>query len=231
VSASLLQSAADVYVVNVVKGAKFSIVAQVEDFSSLLDPVLTLTDPAGKVVKESDDGEGGNRDARIDFTAAVDGPHQIAVQDRFLASGPRFFYLLRIVETRPEVQLTVKSTAILLSGDKPAEVAVAVARRNGYVEPLDFRVEGLPEGVAAECPQSAKDGDSSKAVTIKLSGRPAGFGQWAGPIQILASPPAAADQAPAAAPVPVEYSAPDGTPIRSFWLTIPPIQAAPASAG
>jgi hypothetical protein len=231
VSASLLQSAADEYVINAVKGAKFSIVAQVEDFSSLLDPVLTLTDPAGKAVKESDDGEGGNRDARIDFTAAVDGPHQIAVQDRFLASGPRFFYLLRIVPTQPEVQLSVKSTAIVLSAEKPAEIPVAVVRSNGYAEPLDFRVEGLPEGVTAECPQSAKDGDSSKAITIKLNGRPAGLSQWAGPIQILAAPPAAANQAPLAAPVPVEYSAPDGTLIRSFWLTIPPMQAAPAPAG
>jgi hypothetical protein len=235
ISGQQLQIAADEYTFSAVKGSKLSITAEVEDFQSLLDPILTLTDPAGKVLKESDDTEGGNRDARIDFTAASDGQYRVAIQDRFLSAGPRFFYLLRIFETRPDVQLSVKSTVVNLLADKPAEIPITIVRQNGYSEVLDFRVEGLPEGITAECPQSAKDGDSSKSVTIKLSGRPASPEFWAGPIQILATPaatpaaaaPAGAAPGDAAAPavptIPVAWPASDGTPIRSLWLTIPAV--------
>ena len=233
------QIAADEYTFNAVKGSKLSITAEVEDFQSLLDPILILTDPAGKVLKESDDTDGGNRDAQVDFTAASDGTYRVSIQDRFLYAGPRFFYLLRIFETRPDVQLSVKSTVVNLPADKPAEIPITIVRRNGYSEVLDFRVEGLPEGITAECPQSAKDGDSSKSVTIKLSGRPTSPDLWAGPIQILATPaappaappanaaPAGAAPADAATPagttMQVEWPASDGTPIRSLWLTIPAV--------
>lgn len=236
ISGQLQRAEADEYTFSAVKGSKLSITAEVEGFQSLLDPVLTLTDPAGKVLKESDDTEGGKRDARIDFTAASDGQFHVAIQDRFLSAGARYFYLLRLFETQPDVLLSVKSTAVNLPADKPAEIPVTIVRRNGYAEVLDFRVEGLPDGVTAECPQSAKDGDSSKAVTIKLTGRPASPELWAGPIQILATPavmPAAAaaeagsattvTAAPSVVTIPVEWPASDGTAIHNLWLTVPAV--------
>jgi len=231
VSAGLAASEPDEFTLVAAKNAKFSISAEVEEFGSLLDPVLTLTDPSGKVLKEVDDSDRGDRDARIDFTAAVDGPHRISVRDRFLGFGPRFHYLLRCTPTLSSVSLSVKSSAITIPADKPAEIPLTINRRNGYSEVLDLRVEGLPEGITAECPQSAKDGDSSKTVTMKLSGRPADPAAWSGPIRILAAPALpAADPAAAAAPVapvsgPVSpeanWEAPDGTRIATLWLTVP----------
>lgn len=227
VTGSLTAFEPDEFLLVATKNAKFSISAEVEEFGSLLDPVLTLTDPAGKVLKESDDGDRGDRDSRIDFTAAVDGLHRIAVRDRFLGFGPRFFYLLRCTPTQPSVRLSVSSSAITIPADKPAEIPVTITRRNGYAEVLDLRVEGLPEGITAECPQSGKDGDTSKTVTVKLSGRPADPAAWSGPIRIFATPAAAAAPAAAVEPmpapvsVPVNWEAADGTVVSELWLTIP----------
>ncbi|MEY3175042.1 MAG: hypothetical protein RLZZ436_2956, partial [Planctomycetota bacterium] len=178
ISATLAAAEPDEFTIVASKNSKFSISAEVEEFGSLLDPVLAITDPNGKLLKESDDSEGGSRDARVDFTAAVDGPHRITVRDRFLNFGPRFFYLLRCCPTQPSVSLSVKSSTIAIPADKPAEIPITIARRNGYSEVLELRVEGLPDGVTAECPQSAKDGDSSKTVTVRLSGRPADPAAW-----------------------------------------------------
>ncbi|MFM7055855.1 MAG: PPC domain-containing protein [Planctomycetota bacterium] len=229
VSARLSTAESDEFTLVASKNTKYSISAEVEEFGSLLDPVLTLTDPSGKVLKEADDSDRGDRDSRIDFTAAVDGPHRIAVRDRFLSFGPRFFYLLRCTPTQPSVSLAVKSSAITLPAEKPAEIPVTITRRNGYSEVLDLRVEGLPEGITAECPQSAKDGETSKTVTLKLSGRPADPAAWSGPIRIFAAPVVAADPAATAPPTPappptsfpVSWEAPDATPISTLWLTVP----------
>jgi len=227
VSGSLTAFEPDEYLLVATKNMKFSVCAEVEEFGSLLDPVLTLTDPSGKVLKESDDGDRGDRDSRIEFTAAVDGPHRLAVRDRFLSFGPRFFYLLRCTPTQPSVRLSVNSSAITIPADKPAEIPVTITRRNGYAEVLDLRVEGLPEGITAECPQSGKDGETSKAVTVKLSGRPADPAAWSGRIRIFATPAAAAAPAAAVEPMPapvsfpVNWEASDGTVVPELWLTIP----------
>ncbi|MFM7040024.1 MAG: PPC domain-containing protein [Planctomycetaceae bacterium] len=217
-SARIAAAEPDEFTLIAVKNGRYSISAEVEEFASLLDPVLTLTDPAGKVLNESDDSDRGDRDSRIDFTAAVDGAHRITVRDRYLSFGPRFFYLLRCTPTLPVASLSVKSSAITIPADKPAEIPVTITRRNGYAEILDLRIEGLPEGVTAECPQSAKDGDSSKSVTIRLSGRPADPAPWSGPIRIIATP---ASTATPPMPLPVNWDAPDGTAIPELWLTVP----------
>jgi hypothetical protein len=217
-SARLAAAEPDEFTLIAEKSGRYSISAEVEEFGSLLDPVLTLTDPAGKVLKESDDSDRGDRDSRIDFTAAVDGPHRITIRDRYLCFGPRFFYLLRCTPTLPDASLSVKSSAITIPADKPAEIPVTITRRNGYSEILDLRIEGLPEGVTAECPQSAKEGDSSKSVTIRLNGRPADPAAWSGRIRIIATPASAATPP---VPLPVNWDAPDGTTIPELWLTIP----------
>jgi len=212
-SGQMKSDAADEYLISAVKGQKFLIRVEVQRFGSLLDPVLTVLDAAGKVVQEADDMNGENPDAQLEFTAAADGDFTIRVQDRYLASGERYFYLLRCLESRPEVHTTVKSTAWVLAADKPLEIPVTVDRRNGFAEVLSFQVAGLPEGLNAECPQSAKDGDSAKAVTIRISGVVAQ--PWSGEFKILAE----SDETKRT--LPVTWTAPDRSAIQSFWLTAP----------
>lgn len=212
-SGRIQSAAAEDFVVSAMKGQSLLIRAEVQRFGSLLDPVLTVLDAAGKVVREADDIDGENPDAQLEFTAPEDGEYTIRVRDRYLAHGERYFYLLRCLEIRPEVFASVKSTAWVIPADKPLEIAVTVDRRRGFAEVLSFRVEGLPEGLSAECPVSAKDGDSSKAVTLRISGRVSQ--PWSGEFRIVAE----TDQSQRL--LPVTWTAPDRTTKTSFWLTAP----------
>ena len=106
--------------------------------------------------------------------------------------------------------------------DKPLEIPLTIARRNGFAEPIDFKIEGLPEGLTAECPQSAKDGDSSKAVTIKISGT--AKASFSGAIKIIAESVDTKLQKPAS------LSLADRTIVSQLWLTAvaPEAPATPA---
>jgi len=208
----LEQPGADVFRLELKKGQRVSFTAEVRRFGSLLDPVLSVRDAAGKVLKEADDVDGGNPDASLDFTAPADGQFEVRIQDRFLGHGDRWHYVFRCRETVPECRLTVQGTAWTLLADKPLEIPVAVERRNGFADVLTLQVSGLPEGVTAEPVTSAKDGDSSKSVTLKLAGKlPA---VWSGEIRVTARTEDGRE-------FPVIWPATDGTEVSSFWLTIP----------
>jgi len=208
----LEQPGADVFRLELKKGQRVSFTAEVRRFGSLLDPVLSVRDAAGKVLKEADDVDGGNPDASLDFTAPADGQFEVRIQDRFLGHGDRWHYVFRCRETVPECRLTVQGTAWTLLADKPLEIPVAVERRNGFADVLTLQVSGLPEGVTAEPVTSAKDGDSSKSVTLKLAGKlPA---VWSGEIRVTARTEDGRE-------FPVIWPAADGTEVSSFWLTIP----------
>lgn len=170
VSGLIAPEGTDTYLLNAVKGQQLSLSVKARIYGSHLDPVLAIQDKDGKPLKEADDINGENADAELQFTIPADGQYRITVNDRYQHVSDRFFYVLRCEETRPSFEVGLKNTAFTVPADKPLEIPVSIERKNGFVEPLDFRVEGLPEGITAECPRSEKDGDSSKAVTIKLSG-------------------------------------------------------------
>jgi hypothetical protein len=221
VSGTVSAGDTDSYMVNAAKSQQLSLLVQARAIGSLLDPVLTVYDKDGKQLKEADDISGENSDAEIQLTIPADGPYRITVQDRFQNSGDRYFYVLRCEETRPIFVASVKSTALVLSADKPLEIPMSLDRRHGFAEPVDFRVEGLPEGICAECPRSEKDGDSSKAVTLKLSGTVAELFQ--GPVRVIAESVDSKQQQP------VSSSLADGSTVTELWLTIPATMPAPAT--
>ncbi len=170
VSGLISPEGTDTYLLNAVKGQQLSLSVRARIYGSQLDPVLAIQDKDGKQLKEADDINGENADAELQFAIPEDGQYRITVNDRYQHVSERFFYVLRCEETRASFEATLKNTAFTVPADKPLEIPVTIERKNGFVEPIDFRVEGLPEGVTAECPRSEKDGDSSMAVTIKLSG-------------------------------------------------------------
>jgi len=208
----LEQPGADVFLLELKKGQRLSLTAEVRRFASLLDPVLSVRDATGRVLKEADDVDGGNPDASLDITAPADGQFEVRIQDRFLGHGDRWHYVLRCRETVSECRLTVQGTAWTLPADKSLEIPVAVERRNGFADVLTLQVSGLPEGVTAEPVSSAKDGDTAKAVTLKIAGKlPA---VWSGEIRLTGRTEDGRE-------FPVAWSAADGTDVVAFWLTVP----------
>ncbi len=160
----------DTFAIDATKGKLISLTVRAHEFASPLDPIVRIKDATGKVIQEADDINGGNPDSSVRFNPPADGRFTIHVSDRFRHFGDRYFYVLQIEEPRPSVRIETTKTGFVLPADKPLEIPLTITRNDGFAEPLDFKVEGLPEGITAEPVRSEKDGDSSKAVTIKLAG-------------------------------------------------------------
>ena len=135
---------------------------------SQLDPVVTVTSADGKVIKESDDRNGKDLDSEASFTIPADGEYRVTVTDRFGAGGERYFYLVTTKETLPDFSATLKANQFVLPDEKPLEIPVTIARMNGFAEKIDFKIEGLPDGVECKAVVSEEKGDSQKSVTLKL---------------------------------------------------------------
>lgn len=194
------------------KSQKISLTVQAEQFGSMLDPVLSLADAQGKVIKEADDISSDNHDAELHLTLPGDGRYHIQIRDRFRHFGDRHFFVLRCEETKASIEPTVSSSTGVLKGDAPLEILITMNRKHGFAEPVDIRVEGLPDGVSFECPRSEKDGESSKSVKLKITGTKTE--PFQGPIRIFAQP------ADSKQIVPVHYKTIDDKPIPTYFLTI-----------
>jgi hypothetical protein len=211
------------FFLNATKGQKLSINVFAQRLGALLDPVLSVADSTGKVIKESDDIGGDNHDAELHLTIPSDGQYRVVIRDRFQDMGDRYFYVLRCEETQAAFEASLAATAGTHTPDKSLEIPITIERRNGFVEPIDVRVEGLPEGVTFECPRSEKDGESSKKVTLKITGSAKELFQ--GPIRIVA------ESAESKRVQPVTFTTADKSLVSDFWLTVPapvtPAAAAP----
>ena len=202
-----------VFLFNANKSQKLSLIVHAQRIGSMLDPVLIVEDSQSKVIKEHDDLSGENHDAELHLTMPADGQYRAIIRDRFRNSGDRCFYLLRCEETRATVAATLASTAGTLKPDKPLEIPIKFDRKHGFAEPVDVRVEGLPVGLAFECPRSEKDGETAKSVTLKITGTTTEAFQ--GPIRIVA------EAAESKHLQPVTFTTADETQIAEYWLTVP----------
>jgi hypothetical protein len=134
-----------------------------------LDPVLRVLDASGKVLAESDDTGRNSRDLEMSFTAPADGEYRLLVRDLNGQGGPRFAYLLSVLEPRPDFALSLAADRFDLTPGKTTKVAVAVQRKDSFAEPIEIVADGLPAGVTAK-PVTSKIGDATaKTVTLELS--------------------------------------------------------------
>ncbi len=163
----------DVFEFAAKKGERLTFRADARSVGSLLDPVLRLTDAAGKALARADDssaGKAGARDAALSFTAPQDGNYRVEVRDLAGHGGPRHFYRLRAGRAEPDYALTVAADRFTLTPGKPLDVLVTVERQDGFDGEIEVGVEGLPEGVTAS-PVKSK-GAAGKSVTLRLEAKP-----------------------------------------------------------
>jgi hypothetical protein len=162
----------DVFEFAAKKGERLTFRADARSVGSLLDPVLRLTDAAGKALARADDSTGGKagaRDAAVSFTAPQDGKFRVEVRDLGGHGGPRHFYRLRATRAEPDYALTVAADRFTLTPGKPLDIPVTVERRNGFDGEVEVAVEGLPEGVTAAPVKSS--GAAGKSVTLRLEAK------------------------------------------------------------
>lgn len=144
------------------KGMRLQIQAEAQRIGSPLDPVLTITDSAGKMIAELDDSP-KSADPEIAFSAPGDGKYRIIVSDRYRHGGWRYFYRLRVVPPEPDFSLSVAADRFTLVPGKPLDIPVTIERTNGHTEPIVLAVHDLPAGVTA----ALVGGDKPLAATVK----------------------------------------------------------------
>ncbi len=174
----------DVYTLPGIKGQKITVSVKAREIHSLLDPVLIITTSDGKVLTEKDDVSRSNPDVEAAITVPADGPLTVTVEDRYQAGGYRYFYALTCQETRSSVTATVGASQYVADKEEAIDVPVTITRKNGFADRLTVSLQRLPAGITAKPVVSEKEGDTSKAVTLKLQ-RNENAAAFSGPIQVL----------------------------------------------
>ncbi|HSG71037.1 MAG TPA: hypothetical protein VLA12_11515, partial [Planctomycetaceae bacterium] len=165
------------------KGEAISCRVDARSLGSQLDPVLRLVDAEGTQLAEADDASRGDFDPTLDYTPKADGELVLQIRDRYEHGGMRYYYRVTISPPRKEFSLSIAADSFKLDGDKPLEIPVTIGRDRGFDEPIEIKLEGLPEGTISATAVSEAKGDSSKKVTLKIER--GSVESFAGPVTIL----------------------------------------------
>lgn len=138
------------------KDESLSIKVESSELGFPLDPVLEVRDAKGQSLKVVDDESRNAFDAEYDFKAPADGEYHIRISDRYQHGGWDYAYLLTVAAPKPTVTMSVATEAFMLEKDKPIEIPVGIAKRNGFAEKLELKVVGLPEGFTVESEAGGK---------------------------------------------------------------------------
>jgi hypothetical protein len=175
----------DVFRFQAKKGERLVFRAESRELGFPLDPLLRVTDAAGKTVTEVDDN-GNSRDAELTFTPPADGEFRLMIRDLNGQGGDRYVYRLSAAPLQPSYSLKVAADSFVLAPGKSLEITVTVERANEFAGEIELNAEGLPDGISASAAKSAGTGDTSKAVKMTLTG---GTSPLAGPFRIVGHVP------------------------------------------
>lgn len=160
------KSDVDRFAVTMKKGEKLQARVFSKRLGLPLDALLKIEGPDGKLITSVDDHSEQMPDPVAVWTAAVDGPHQVVIEDLFHQGGPDKAYVVELSVPAPAFEVTVADAKpILLAAGKAVSLKATIKPLNGFKEPLVARVANLPAGVhAAEVAVPEKGGE----VEIKL---------------------------------------------------------------
>jgi hypothetical protein len=162
------------------KGQRFNFEVVARRLGSSLDSVLRVLDEKGQPRSENDDlrlFRHTHADSRIDnWAAPEDGDYFLEVRDLHLRGGSEYVYALKTEVAVPEFDLYLDTDKTQLTPGTSGVLFVNVERRAGFNEAVELSIEGLPEGVTAECgrvPQGQRDGciivTAAPDATVSLS--------------------------------------------------------------
>jgi hypothetical protein len=175
-----------------------------------LNPVLTVTGPDGKQVARAEPPK-LNGDLETNVVPTIDGTYRFAVRDLARGTGPRYAFRLRVTPFQPKLTASVPTDRFSIVAGKPLDTVVTYTRLR-TTDPVEFKVEGLPEGVTAvRVPPAGKD--DGKTLTIRWESR--GTTARSAPVRIAVR--AGNAKCSANAPVPEMDSV-----TEDFWLTVAP---------
>jgi len=99
--------------------------------------------------RNDDGGAGFAKDARLTFDPPADGPYLARVEDVRGLGGDAFAYHLVVREPRPDFRLGLSAESPNIPRGGTAILTATLTRLDGFDEPVDVAIEGLPPGVTA----------------------------------------------------------------------------------
>jgi len=165
----------DVYQFLAKKGQQLSFRIDARSVGSQLDPLLRLTDVAGKRLAQADDaamGKPGERDVILTFTVPQGGSYLLELHDQNWHGSHRHFYRLRAVGLEPDYALSVTSDRFVLAPGKPLDILVSVTRRDGFDNDIEITLDGLPANVTAKSVRSVGAGGKTVTLRLEANGEP-----------------------------------------------------------
>ena len=141
-----------------------------------LDALLKIEGPDGKLITTADDQSEQLPDPQAVWTAALDGVHQVVVEDLFHQGGPDKAYVLEVRPPLPAYEVTMaEAKPLKVTAGKTISLKVTVKLLNGFKDPLVVRVSGLPAGVhAPEVAVPEKGGEVEVKLTAASNAMPSG---------------------------------------------------------
>ena len=135
------------------KGQNLQVTVFARRLRSPLDSAIQIVNAKGSSVAENDDAAGP--DSSLNFKPDADGEYSVLVRDHLKRGGPDFVYCVEVAPVEPS--LTVKIPDIARN-DSQSRQYIAVPRGNRFAtlmsvkrtslsSDLNFRANGLPEGV------------------------------------------------------------------------------------
>jgi hypothetical protein len=140
------RSDTDIYRVKLAAGQVIEVAVDAGKLGSPMDPVVRILDANGGE-RARDDDSGGNRDAKLVFTAPGAGEYLVEVTDAGNRGGDAFVYRLKLAPPRPDFAIDmVPDAPLIIAGGRTAAV-VNVTRIHGYNAEIPLTFENLPPGV------------------------------------------------------------------------------------
>jgi hypothetical protein len=137
-----------------------------------LDSVITVIDPeSGKQLARNDDAVSTVRDAKVDFSADAkteSATVEIQISDLVGGFGISRGFTMAVHQVEPSIAITVDAGEYKVAAGESLEIAVKIARADGFDQPLAIEALDLPSGVTATKVVSEPKGDSAKEVKLKL---------------------------------------------------------------
>lgn len=192
------------------KGQAVRFRAASRQFGLELDPQIGLFDATGKQLAVQDDVSKSEPDPVLDFSPPETGVYYLRLQDAANRGGPDYLYRITAEHRRPDVKVTVPESRFAAEVGQPLEIDVQIERLDGFDQPLEISLEGLPEEVEVKAVRSEPQGDSAKAVQLKVKSDVA--------FQVAARIVARSTEQTFVA----EHLHPSGYPVREIWITVKP---------
>jgi len=132
-----------------------TIVAEVHArrLGSPFDSFVKITSAEGKIIALNDDhydaASGMNTDHADSYLMAklpADGKYYVHLGDTRRHAGKAYAYRLRISQPRPDFELRMIPSKMVMRSKSSASVKVFAIRRDGYTGPIKLSFKDLPEG-------------------------------------------------------------------------------------